>query len=952
MKLKNLYVLLFILALYTTSAFSQQKMTVKTRDFKPYTIYQTNYNTQSTQGYFTYYNSDFVTTSFGNIRIFSSGVNQSTVSAALIYSDPGRIFAGANTDNGMGYYYSVNGGLNWTGGDIIPGSSFFSSNPSCVYGNSNRVHYGYFDDFMVSDRSDNYGASWLGRVIIPSGNNFDTPSNASDVVSSSPYYGRVYIAYSNFDVTQPTIYFSYSADGGTSYSTATQIGQPASGHYEQGCNLQTGPGGEVYCVWATPNLSSNIEDHIAFTKSVNGGSSWSAPTNILTINGLRGTILNTGIRAHTLPSMAVDRSGGSRNGYIYVCWAQKNLSPAGSDADICFVYSANGGSTWSTPTRVNDDAINNGKLQFFPTIAVDQSNGKIAIVFYDTRDFFTADSCHTYMAVSNDGGTTFFNMRISDASQRPVPLSGYSDGYYADYNSIVGMNNNFYAFWTDKRNGPAQVYFANVTLKPYITHTKLKDTENTAGPYIVNATINTFGTALSSGDTKVLWGRGGINDSVVMTNSSGNNWTANIPGNSTSATYNYYIKTKDVLGVSSTLPDNAPTSYFTFKTGPDTEKPQFFFTPFPGCQKSQWPDTVLVKVTDNTGIDSVWISWYKNVPSNGYNKFKLNLLSDDYYGGIFNSTQSQVEFNDSIFYRIVAQDNSTNHNIDSTALNKFTIWQYYAITIGSGTSVTSYPFKTYFTDSRTDILYTASELIANGGFNSRIMGIGFNVTSASPQAMTNFNLRIQNITQTSVTGFTSSGWTNVNSYNYTVPGTGWQTLIFHTPFFWDGTSNLLIEICFDDNSFNINSSVLATPINNMVWHQSQDLSSGSGCTDLTTGTTQTLRPNITFYMNSSLSVRGNGNYVPDKYELCQNYPNPFNPNTKIMYRIANNNLVTLKIYDVLGREITTLINEKQSPGEYIVEFNGSMYASGIYFYKLTCNGQDNFEQVRKMILIK
>ncbi|MFA5403349.1 MAG: T9SS type A sorting domain-containing protein [Ignavibacteria bacterium] len=941
MKLKNLYVFIVISGLMASTVFSQQKMTVKPNNFKPFIINQnSNNNSQNQIGFFTYNYKDYVTTSFTNVRILSSGFNQSTVSATILPTDPTKIFAGANTDNGMGYYYSINGGISWTGGDILPGSWFFSSKPSCIYGNNSRIHFNYIDNFIVSDRSNNYGNSWMGRVIVPSTNNYDMPSNAVDINATSPYYGRIYTAWSNFDVTQPTIFFSYSADGGATYNTSIQIGQPTANHYEQGCNLQVGPSGEVYCVWATPNTTSNLEDHIAFSKSVNGGSSWSAPTNILTINGIKGTILNTGIRSHSFPSMAVDKSGGAFNGYIYICWAQKNLTPAGSDADICFSYSANNGGSWSNPVKVNSDPINNGKLQFLPRISVDQSNGKIAVIFYDTRDFIYADSCHTYMAVSTDAGTSFFNMRVSDVPQRPIPLSGYSDGYYSDYNSITGINDVFYPFWTDNRNGPAQIYTSTVILKPYISHNKLKDTENLTGPYSVNTTINTFGTDLASGEVKILWGRGSITDSIVMTNTGGNNWSQSIPGNSSAAIYNYYIKAKDVSGRVSTLPDNAPTTYFTFKTGADTERPQFFFTPFPGCPKSQWPDTVLAKITDNTGVDSAWIVWYKNSPSNGYNRFKLNLVTDDYYQGIFNSSQSQVEPLDSIFYRIFAQDNSTNHNLDSTSLNKFLIWQFYELKIGNGTSVVPYPFRTYLTDSRTDILYTASELIANGGGVSRIMGIAFNVTSASPQTMTNFNLRIKNTTQTSVTGFTSSGWTNVNSYNYTVDGTGWRYLIIHTPFIWDGTSNLLIEICYDNSSFNINSSVYATQINNMVWHQSQDLTSGSGCTDLNEGSAQTLRPNITFVMNSILAVKKNENIIPEEYTLNQNYPNPFNPTTNIKFQIPENGLVVLKVYDILGREIATLVNEKLKAGSYITQFSINQFSnnqlsSGVYFYKLT-----------------
>jgi len=93
-------------------------------------------------------------------------------------------------------------------------------------------------------------------------------------------------------------------------------------------------------------------------------------------------------------------------------------------------------------------------------------------------------------------------------------------------------------------------------------------------------------------------------------------------------------------------------------------------------------------------------------------------------------------------------------------------------------------------------------------------------------------------------------------------------------------------------------------------------------------------------------------FVPLKFELHQNYPNPFNPTTNIKYQIAKSGFVTLKIYDVLGKEIQTLVSEKQGAGEYLVVFNSKGLASGIYFCKLTCNGQENFTEIKKLVLIK
>jgi hypothetical protein len=95
------------------------------------------------------------------------------------------------------------------------------------------------------------------------------------------------------------------------------------------------------------------------------------------------------------------------------------------------------------------------------------------------------------------------------------------------------------------------------------------------------------------------------------------------------------------------------------------------------------------------------------------------------------------------------------------------------------------------------------------------------------------------------------------------------------------------------------------------------------------------------------------NTVPDKFLLNQNYPNPFNPSTKINWQSPVGSWQTLKVYDVLGNEITTLVNEYKPAGNYEVEFNTSTIkhrpSSGIYFYQLKAS---SFVETKKMILMK
>ncbi|MFN3561178.1 MAG: T9SS type A sorting domain-containing protein [Chloroherpetonaceae bacterium] len=97
-----------------------------------------------------------------------------------------------------------------------------------------------------------------------------------------------------------------------------------------------------------------------------------------------------------------------------------------------------------------------------------------------------------------------------------------------------------------------------------------------------------------------------------------------------------------------------------------------------------------------------------------------------------------------------------------------------------------------------------------------------------------------------------------------------------------------------------------------------------------------------------LSVQKTSNKAKS-YTLSQNYPNPFNPTTTIRYSIANAGNVSLKIYDILGREVATLVNGRQAAGEYTVQFNATNLASGIYFYRLQAG---DFVQTRKMMLVK
>ena len=103
-------------------------------------------------------------------------------------------------------------------------------------------------------------------------------------------------------------------------------------------------------------------------------------------------------------------------------------------------------------------------------------------------------------------------------------------------------------------------------------------------------------------------------------------------------------------------------------------------------------------------------------------------------------------------------------------------------------------------------------------------------------------------------------------------------------------------------------------------------------------------------LSSPLTNTGNNNITTsESYSLSQNYPNPFNPTTNIKFDVAKFSNVKIIVFDIMGREVQTLVNESVKPGTYETSFDGSSLASGVYFYKLITSG---FTETKRMLMIK
>ncbi|MFA7361660.1 MAG: T9SS type A sorting domain-containing protein [Candidatus Kapaibacterium sp.] len=958
--MKKLFLSLLLLALVGNISFSQEKWS---QTSKPLGIYNKlpqkfvsweNPNKEQTL----YYTPMGVMAVSPNFRVLPNSNEQNEIVLVSQTANPNFMFGSANTSvgstYGQGCYVTTNGGLNWYGTDLMPNEPGSTSDPAPTIDKNGVIVFTSLNTtgtaFMYGQYSTNFGVNWSTPYTITSSSS-DKNFSGTDDYPSSPYYGRSYTVWSNFALSAPPIVFSYTTNSGVSWSSMTQINTPPASHYSQGCDIITGPGLIIYVTWAAPlSASPYTEDFYGFAKSTNGGANWSVTENAFDGNGVRSSSYNGwGVRVNGFPRIGVDRSGGAYNGYIYIVAPQINLAPAGSDGDVVLHRSTDGGTTWSAGIRVNQDAMNNGKVQFFPAIRVDE-NGGVNVVYYDNRNYpSVGDSCETYMSRSIDGGLTWTDILVSDHRWRPRGEGG-SGSYMGDYIGITSGNNKIWPFWFDNKLGNFQAWTASVDIGPAINHTPLGNTEQVSGTKAVNCVIIPAGSPITPSTVKLYYSKDNpvLTSNVTMTNSSGDNWTANLPL-SGAGLYRYYITATDGLNRTATYPSGAPAVTVSFIASPDTTKPLIVHTPLTNVPKLSWPATITATVTDNIGVDSVWVGWYINNISTGYRKFKLLNTGGSSYAAAFNSVGADVNINDSIFYRVLARDISSGHNADSTVQNKFKIINEANIIIGTGTTSSNFPFTTYWKDGRTQYLYLASEINAASAL---IKQIGFDVISVGAPAMTDFKVSFQNTTATTLTGFVNDNWTVAyNPTSYAPAGPGWNMMAMTTPFNYTG-GNLLVDICYNNTTYTSYSTVNCTAAPGMYWGRYNDLTEplgGCGYTAWTLTTGPVGRANTKLVLEPLTGVNPIGSQLPNVYSLSQNYPNPFNPTTKINFALPKQGLVTLKIYDVLGREVRTLVNEIKSAGSYSVDFNASEFSSGVYFYRLQSEG---FTDIKKMMLIK
>ena len=367
------------------------------------------------------------------------------------------------TAYGSSGFMSIDGSSTWSGSVLGTGGPN-NGDPAAAIDLSGRYYVGHIhasggNGIAIST---NEGATWSEVLVAPNpGSLADKNHLWVDNKPSSPFQGNLYSAWTDFGgVNDSEIVLSRSINGGLTWTPRTSISTAVlAGSHNQGVNIQTGPNGEVYAVWAVYDSWPSDETALGFASSSDGGATWSPATRIITnIRGIRATTTSKNHRVNSFPVLAVDISDGPSSGNLYAVWSNYGVpgTNVGPDIDVYMIRSTNGGASWSSPIKVNGDPIA-GKEHYFPWIASDPVTGELHAIFYDDRNVSSTQN-EVFVASSVDAGNTWTDFKVSDVAFTPSPVPGLAVGYFGDYLGVAARDGKVYPTWTDNRTGRVLAY--------------------------------------------------------------------------------------------------------------------------------------------------------------------------------------------------------------------------------------------------------------------------------------------------------------------------------------------------------------------------------------------------------------------------------------------------------------------------------------------------------------
>jgi len=402
-----------------------------------------------------------------NIRVNNPALDSDfhTHSETSIAVNGNTIMISFNEFGGNGYSVSTDMGDTWTHRRTPDPTNGFNLGDGVVaFGPNNESYYAGLA-FLTS------GSTFKSIVGVAkstdNGVTFSKPADASTIAgnttdmqdkewlavdsTSSPFRGNVYVTWTDFTRTTGSfIAFARSRNGGSTFDPPIGLSPRDNTSLVQGSVPVVAPNGDLYVAFSDGHAGIG---GIGIVKSTDGGNTFSAEKRLASVVGVSTMTGGGGVRTNSFPSVTIDG-----NGAVHVVYASWTLSQV-DRGDIFYVRSTDGGTTFSTPKKLNDDATNT--TQTFPSIAA-SSDGKLGVKWADRRNDPLNDGLSDiYMSISTDGGGTFGkNFRVSDHNWAFGPIEvGFAGGYHGDYDGIAADGSNFYLSWSDERNGEADAFF-------------------------------------------------------------------------------------------------------------------------------------------------------------------------------------------------------------------------------------------------------------------------------------------------------------------------------------------------------------------------------------------------------------------------------------------------------------------------------------------------------------
>lgn len=398
----------------------------------------------------------YTTYSFGqhqNVRIDNPDVVSSPNEPSIMINpyNTNQIMAGSN----LNYYYTSNdGGYTWESYELYSAENGVWGDPCIVTDTAGSFYFmhlsnpasGSWIDRIVCQKTNDFGETWPTESY--TGLN-GTKAQDKEWAIVDRTSNTIYMTWTQFDdygssssSDSSAIMFSKSVDGGASWSEALRINEKGGDCIDddntvEGAVPALGPDGEIYVAWSGP-------EGIVFDKSIDEGNTWLEQDIEVDPHPTGWNYDIPGInRANGLPVTACDTSHSPHRGTIYINWSdQRN---GADDTDVWLAKSVDDGETWSDPKRVNDDAM--GKHQFFTWMDIDQTNGILYFVFYDRRNH-EGIGTDVYMAISEDGGETFTNFKVNDEAFYPT-----SSVFFGDYTNVSAHDNVVRPVWAEYNDG-------------------------------------------------------------------------------------------------------------------------------------------------------------------------------------------------------------------------------------------------------------------------------------------------------------------------------------------------------------------------------------------------------------------------------------------------------------------------------------------------------------------